>query len=214
MQTQAFLNLLTQSSPLSPGWRSCGSPCASLTTPWRSRWELFSPHHQICPIWQLPYCKHFIFLIVFFLPLLVSARLHPIPGGAGRPRPVCKQRQEDHGQVSEDGSFKATHTGSTPTPRPGLYTHTSSPCILTGPCSCHSSTCPSRTGTSACPGEKCRSSTPAACWSSTGWRAAWGEFKETRLTGLTGPTGCGRGASERAIVEAETLLSGKRNTDI
>lgn len=140
---------------------------------------------------------HF-FNCFFFLPLLVSARLHTIPGGAGRPRPVCQQRQEDHGQVSEDGSFKPTHTGSTPTPRPGLYTHTSSPCVLTGPCSCHSSTCPSRTGTSACPGEKCRSSTPAACWSSTGSRAAWGEFKETRLTGLTGPTGCGRGASERA----------------
>lgn len=45
-----------------------------------------------------------------FLLLLVSARLHPVPGGEGRPCTVCQQRQEDHGQVSEDHSFKTTHT--------------------------------------------------------------------------------------------------------
>lgn len=84
MQTQAFLNLLTQSSPLSPGWRSCGSPCASLTTPWRSRWELFSPHHQICPIWQPLYCKHFIFLIFFFSSPLSICPFTPHPRRSGK----------------------------------------------------------------------------------------------------------------------------------
>lgn len=91
------------------------------------------------------------------------------------------------------------------------FTHTSSSCVLTGPWSCHSSSCPSRTGTSACPGVKCRSLTPAACWSSTGSRAAWGEFRGERTDRSDWRQ---RGAGSRDFVATLTSSGCRKERDI